>query len=125
MQMAHYFNSRHNLGLHFHRKSSAMYSSQSSLSSSCASLQRSVHFDDDAVTVHSIDSCTNNISELWFTSDEYKHIKRRNKLCLQLERSGSFKETDDSTFLGLEKQTMLTRLQRKINRANVLRNNLA
>ena len=108
-------------------QSKAMSTSSSSLSSSMSSncsLQRSVRFNDDALTVHCIDCCTDNASDLWFTSDEYKHIKRRNKLCLQLERSGSFQESDSNTFLGLEKQTMLSRLQRRINRSYVLRNNL-
>jgi 2'-5' RNA ligase len=83
-----------------------------------------VRFNDEALTVIPFETDIENVGDLWFTSAEYQHIKRRNKLCLQLERSGSFKESENNTFYGLEKQTMLNRLQRKLDRASVLRNNL-
>lgn len=101
-----------------------MSESLSSSTYSNCSFQRSVRFNDDALTVIPIVTDVENVGDLWFTSAEYQHIKRRNKLILQLERSGSFKESENNTFYGLEKQTMLNRLQRKLDRACVLRNNL-
>jgi hypothetical protein len=82
--------------------------------------RRSVSFDDSNAIVHSIDCCIENASELWFTSDEYRHIRRRNKLVVQMARSGAFQETDQTTLLGLEKQTTAARYQRKVARSQLM-----
>ena len=82
--------------------------------------RRSVSFDDNNAVVHSIDCCTDNAGELWFTSDEYKHIRRRNKLVVQMARSGAFQETEQTTLLGLEKQTAAAKYQRKVARSHLL-----
>lgn len=80
----------------------------------------SVSFDDSDTVVHSIDRCIEDASELWFTSDEYKHIRRRNKMVIQMARSGVFRETEQSTLLGLEKQTAAAKFQRKLARSNLM-----
>lgn len=82
--------------------------------------RRSVSFDDNSAVIHSIECCMDNTSELWFTSDEYKHIRRRNKLVVQMARSGAFQETDQTTLLGLEKQTTAAKYQRKVARSHLL-----
>lgn len=93
----------------------------SQLQSSPSSMhRRSVSFDDDNAVVHSIECCTDNAEELWFTSDEYKHIRRRNKLVVQMARSGAFQETEQTTLLGLEKQTAAAKYQRKVARSHLL-----
>ena len=80
----------------------------------------SVSFDDNNDVVHSIERCIDDNSELWFTSEEYKHIRRRNKLVVQMARSGAFQETDQTTLLGLEKQTAAAKYQRKVARSHLL-----
>lgn len=76
-------------------------------------LVRSVSFEQDPVAeVHRV-ALHEQKTDIWYTKEEMKLIKKRNHLIVYLKESGDFEESDDHTFLGLDGMLNGEKIQRK------------
>jgi hypothetical protein len=58
--------------------------------------------------------------EIWYTQEEYDIIKARNSLIVKMMKAGSFDESEDHSFRGLEHKLKDGYKQRKANKLNGL-----
>jgi len=58
--------------------------------------------------------------QIWYTRDEYDIIKARNSLIIKMMKTGSFEETEEHTFRGLEHKLKDGFKQRRENKFNAL-----
>jgi len=58
--------------------------------------------------------------EIWYTREEYDIMKARNSLIVKMMKSGSFRETDDHSFRGLEHKLKDGFKQRRSNKFGAL-----
>ena len=76
-------------------------------------LVRSVSFEEDPVSqVHHV-ALHEQKTDIWYTKEEMKLIKKRNQLIVYLKETGDFEESDDLTFLGLDCMLNGERIQHK------------
>jgi hypothetical protein len=71
--------------------------------------------------VHEFDRADEDLRhDIWYTPDEYDIIKARNSLLVKMARAGSFSESDEHTFRGLEHKLREGHRQRRANKFSAL-----
>ncbi|GAX10541.1 hypothetical protein FisN_40Lh009 [Fistulifera solaris] len=76
-------------------------------------LVRSVSFEEDPVSDVRKVALYEQKTDIWYSKEEMKLIKKRNQLIVYLKENGGFEESDDHTFLGLDSMLDGDKIQTK------------
>jgi hypothetical protein len=76
-------------------------------------LIRSVSFEEDPVSDVRKVALHEQKTDIWYSKEEMKLIKKRNQLIVYLKENGDFEESDDHTFLGLDSMLYGDKIQTK------------